>query len=129
MPFRHPARPQPELRSRFYFCFLFLSSFPSSLPPPSSTNLPPPPSQFASRHVPGSSCPSYPSPAVLFFLFFFIKLPKQQSAAVAAWRGANLLAQLVGPAVTGAQLARRPVAACPPPSPVPMVTSPHRAEP
>ena len=54
-----PARPQPALRSRSHFCFLFLSPFPSSSP---STNLPPPPPQLVGRHGLPSSCPSYPSP-------------------------------------------------------------------
>ena len=49
--------------------------------------VPSPPFQLVSRHVPPSSCSSYPSPAVLLLPFFFIKLPKQQGMAYVAWRG------------------------------------------
>lgn len=61
----------------------------------------------------------------LFQLFCFSlllhKLPKQKSVAGIAWRSTSLLAQLVGPAVANAQLARRSAPsrchACPPSSP------------
>ena len=73
--------------------------------------------QLALRHGPEEQySPAILAPAVLLLPFFFIKLPKQQNVAPVAWRGI----QLAGPAVAGAQLARRPMPsrwpACLPPS-------------
>ena len=69
--------------------------------------VPSPPPQLVCRHVPPSSCSSYPSPAVPLLPFFFIKLLKQQGMAYVAWR----CTQPAGPAsrssqpTAGAQLA------------------------
>ena len=47
-----------------------------------------------------SQTSSYPCSSCFAFPFFFIKLPKQQSVAVVAWRSV----QLASPAIAGAQL-------------------------
>ena len=93
------ASARAPLRSRSPLPFIFPSS-PSSAPP--ARNLP---FQLVSRHVPPSSCSSYPSPAVPLLPFFFIKLPKQQGMAYVAW----CCTQPAGPACrfshSGAQFA------------------------
>ena len=61
--------------------------------------VPSPPFQLVCRHVPPSSCSSYPSPAVPLFPFFFIKLLKQQDMAYVAWR----CTQPAGPACRSSQ--------------------------
>ena len=80
----------------------FIHSRALSLPPPhlAHSRLPrlrPIPSATDRK----SQTSSYPCSSCFALPFFFIKLPKQQSVAVAAWRGI----QLAGPAVAGTQLA------------------------
>ena len=83
-------------QSPLSFHLLLPSSFPSPLPPSSSTSLHSPPPQLARRHVSGEQySPAISSPAVPLLPFFFIKLLKQQSGVVVAWRSA----QPAGPAV------------------------------
>lgn len=90
------------------------------LPPPHHSILlslhpapPPPPFQLVGRHVSGNCCSSYSCSScfVLPFLLHKITGAAERGGCVVP----SLLAQLVGPAVAGAQLARRPVAACPSP--------------
>lgn len=79
----------------------------STSPPPHHSILSPstqphqPTSSSVGRHVPPSSCPSYPSPAVLLLPSFFINYRSSRAEAQWTSRGMvpSLLAQLAGPAV------------------------------
>lgn len=81
-----PPAGRSQSSPRSHFCFLFLSSSHSPLPPLSPTS-PHRPSQLVGRHVSGSSCPSYPSTSCSAspFLLHKITEAEERGGCHVAW--------------------------------------------